>query len=223
MKPAHSLWLPDIRGAARLVRDSSGVALIEFAFSLPILIIIMAFGLELANYVLTTKRIGDIAVLVADNASRMGRRNAGLSVHQISEAEINDLFIGARLQADIGDYTENGRIILSSLQRNNDGGQWIAWQRCFGENGLGSAYGVEGDGATGTGFPGMGPPSNRVQAPSGTAVMVVEVYYNYQPIVPIVSIPPRTIRELAVFNVRESRDLGAPRNAEGVEVSFCEE
>jgi hypothetical protein len=36
------------------------------------------------------------------------------------------------------------------------------------------------------------------------------------------SIPPQPISEMAVFNVRESRDLNAPRNAEGVEVSVCD-
>ncbi|ASJ89480.1 hypothetical protein [Porphyrobacter sp. CACIAM 03H1] len=210
------------RYLGRLGKDSEGLALTEFAFALPLLLILLSFGIELANFVFATKRIGDLAVLVADNASRMGTRSAGLSIHQISEAEINDVFIGAELQANMGDLAENGRIILSSLQRNAQGGQWIAWQRCFGQNPVGSAYGVEGDGASGTGFPGMGPAGNQVQAAAGTAVMVVEIYYNYEPVIPIMSIPPQPISEMAVFNVRESRDLNAPRNAEGVEVSVCD-
>ncbi len=194
----------------------------EFAFAFPILLVFLSFGIELTNYVLTTTRIGDLAVLVADNASRMGTRSAGLSVHQISEAEINDVFTGAELQSDIPELESNGRIVLSSLQRNADGGQWIAWQRCFGDADRSSAYGNEGTGATGTGFAGMGPAENRVQAPPGTAVMVVEVFYEYEPVVPIQSIPPRTITEMAVFNVRESRDLSAPRNPENVTVSDCD-
>lgn len=214
-----------LSAAARSVRalstNTSGVALTEFAFSLPILMLIMTGGLELANFVVTTKRIGDLAVVVADNASRMGTRSAGLSVHQITEAEINDVFIGASLQGGIPNLGQHGRIVLSSLQRNADGGQWIAWQRCFGSNGAASAYGVQGDGATGTGFPGMGPQGNPIQAPAGTAVMVVEVFYNYQPIVPLSVPTTRQIQELAVFNVRESRDLGMPRNPEGVTVSNC--
>lgn len=220
-------WPRHLRGGGRrrmaeLRSEASGVALTEFAFSLPILIIFMSAGLELANYVLATKRIGDLAVLVADNASRMGQRTAGLSIHQISEAEINDVFAGAALQANLPDFEQNGRIVLSSLQRNADGGQWIAWQRCYGESDVGSAWGEEGDGATGTGFPGMGPPDNRVQAPAGTAVMVVEITYDYVPVVPIQAFPARRMSELAVFNVREARDLTAPRNPEGVTVSDCD-
>lgn len=212
-----------LRRMRRLPKASEGLALTEFAFALPLLLVMLSFGVELANYVFAKKRIGDLAVLVADNASRMGTRSAGLSIHQISEAEINDVFIGAQLQANMDDFTENGRIILSSLQRNAQGGQWIAWQRCFGENAIPSAYGEEGEGATGTGFPGIGPDGNQVQAAPGTAVMAVEIHYRYEAVIPIVSIPPRTISELAVFNVRESRDLSAPRNAEGVEVAVCED
>jgi hypothetical protein len=179
-------------------------------------------GLELSNSVLTTKKIGDLAVLAADNASRMGTRDEGLGISQISEADINDVFIGAELQSDIPGFRENGSIVISSLQRNAEDGQWIAWQRCFGENGIGSAFGEEGVGRTGTAFGGMGPSGNLVTAPAGTAVMVVEISYNYQPVFPVLNPPERTIREVAVFNVRENRDLSAPMNAEEVEVSLCE-
>jgi hypothetical protein len=210
-----------VRSARALSANTSGLALTEFAFSLPILMLLMTAGVELANYVVVTKRVGDLAVVVADNASRIGTRSEGLSIHQISEAEINDVFIGAALQGGIPDLNENGRVILSSLQRNAEGGQWIAWQRCFGTNGEVSAYGVQGDGATGTSFPGMGPPGNQIQAPPSTAVMVVEVYYNYEPIVPFDPIAVGQIQEFAVFNVRESRELGLPRNPENVPLSTC--
>ena len=206
----------------RLASETGGIALTEFALSLPLLIILTASGLELSNYVSATKRVGDLAAMVADNASRMGMRSAGLSVHQVSEAEINDVFTGAELQADLQAFNEHGRIILSSLQRNADDGQWIAWQRCFGNNGIGPRFGMEGDGASGTSFPGMGPQDRRVQAPRGTAVMFVEVSYNYQPIFPVLSFPAATLQEIAVFNVRESRDLTMPRNPENVEISSCD-
>jgi len=204
-----------------ILRDVRGVALTEFAFALPILLVLTAFGLELANYVLATKRIGDLAVLVTDNASRMGTRSAGLSIQQVSEAEINDVFVGAQLQGNLPDFEQNGRIILSSLQQNPDGGQWIAWQRCFGEGTFPPAYGVEGQGETGTSFEGMGPPNRRVQAPAGTAVMVTEIYYTYEPIFPITGVKAAPITEFAAFNIRANRDPSAPRNAEDVEPSLC--
>lgn len=208
------------RALHRFRRDQSGLALVEFALSLPILLILVTSGLELANYVITTKRIGEIAVLVADNASRMGAQSA-LNDKQISEAEINDVFIGADMQGGGLDFATRGRIILSSLQQNEEGGQWIKWQRCFGALPHPSSYGDEGDGETGTSFPGMGPENNRVTAAEGTAVMVVEISYRYRRILPLLDLPLHDISETAAFNVRDNRDLTGVQPSEDVTPSTC--
>jgi hypothetical protein len=202
-------------------RDDAGLALTEFALFLPILMIMMTGGLELASYVIATKRVGEIAALVADNASRMGDASV-INNKPISEAEINDVFLGADLQAGRLNLASNARIILSSLQRNGEGGQWIAWQRCFGALNYPSSYGKQGDGKTGTALLGMGEPGHRVTAAPGTAVMVVEISYRYQRIIPLIEMPFRDVRETAAFNVRDSRDLSeVPYNPESVTPSRC--
>ena len=206
---------------ARSIRlGSSGIALTEFALILPILMLFMTSGLELVNYVVTIKRIGEISGTLADNASRMGDQNA-ITNKTISEAEINDLFIGADLQGAGLEIGEKGRIILSSLQRNADGGQTIAWQRCFGSLAVDSEYGEEGEGATGTSFTGMGPQGNEITAAPNTAVMVVEVEYEYEQILPIFKLTLAPIRDVTAFNVRDDRDLGAPQNPGNVTISTC--
>lgn len=215
--PARRCLLP-----RTLIGDTRAVALTEFAFALPILLTLTAFSLELANYVLTMKRVGDLAVMVTDNATRIGVRSAGLSIHQISEAEINDVLIGAQIQANLPDFQTNGRVVLSSLQRNADGGQWIAWQRCYGDLDFVSAYGPEGTGATGTSFGGMGPSTQPIKAPEGNSVMVTEITYRYEPIFPITNMEERTISEFAAFSTRENRDLSAPKNTEKVTVAECD-
>src|SRR3546814_18229085 len=80
------------------------------------------------------------------------------------------------------DFKTHGRIILSSLERNADGGQQIHWQRCYGDLDVASSYGEAGDGEEGTDFPGMGPDGAEVTAAAGTAVRFVKVYYDYQPL-----------------------------------------
>lgn len=205
----------------RLQRDRSGLALVEFALSLPILMLLATTGLELANYVITCKRISEIAILVADNASRMGAQSA-INNKPISEAEINDVFIGADLQGQGLDLTQHGRIVLSSLQRNAEGGQMIKWQRCYGSPAFEPRYGLEGEGATGTSFPGMGPEENRITASPGEAVMVVEISYTYQTVTPLLDQSFGVITERAAFNVRDNRDLSAVYNTEGVTPSLCE-
>src|SRR5690606_30651716 len=119
------------------------------------------------------------------------------------EADINDVFAGVEKQAGNLHFEQHGRIILSSLERNSDGGQWIHWQRCYGDLNVDSSYGTEGDGQSGTDFPGMGPEGAEVTAAAGTAVMFVEVVYEYQPLLYGKWLGTRTIRSTAAFNIRE--------------------
>lgn len=215
------------RAASRMRRflralkaNTSGLALIEFSMILPILLLMATSGLELVNYVVTIKRIGEISGTLADNASRMGDQNA-IANKPISESEINDLFVGADLQGNGLEIATRGRIIISSLQRNDDGGQTIAWQRCFGALDVDSAYGEEGEGAEGTSFAGMGPTGSEITAAEGTAVMVVEFQYQYEQVIPIIELDYDPIVDVTAFNVRDDRDLGAPQNAGNVTVSTC--
>lgn len=200
----------------------SGLALTEFAMTLPFLLILATSGLEITNYALTVKQVGELSVMIADNASRLGAQSM-LSDKQVTEADVNDVFIGADLQAANLHLADNARIILSSLQRNEDGGQWIAWQRCYGGVHYDSAYGPEETGKEGTAFPGMGPEGSEIIAAENTAVMVVEIRYQYQRLLPLIALPLNDITELSAFNVRDSRNLTGLFPAEGSEPSNCDQ
>jgi len=190
----------------RFVRDIRATVLIEMAFCIPFLILVGFGGLEMANLTLTNSRISQIALSAADNASRIAV-GSNLSLPRVREVDINEVFTGVEEQARGLHFKANGRIILSSLERNKDGGQWIHWQRCYGALAKSSTYGVEGTGATGKSFAGMGPAGREVTAVAGTAVMFVEVYYTYQPLAYGNLIGPRTIHTTAAYNIREARDL----------------
>ncbi|MEP3051711.1 MAG: TadE family protein [Erythrobacter sp.] len=197
--------------ARKLLRDNNALALTEFAFVAPILLLLGFAGLELANYAVVNMRLNQAAVHVADNASRIGDRDV-LAAQRIFEGDINDLFIGVNLQAGTAlDLYENGRVILSSLEQNSDDGQWIHWQRCKGEKNEVSAYGPQGTGETGTSFVGMGETGRELQAQSGEAVMYVEIFYTYQPIIgnafSAEFAQPLELSAEAAFNVRGTRDL----------------
>ncbi len=168
----------------RLRADKRGVAFTEFAFAAPLLLAVTSYGMELGTLALTKTRVSQATMNLADNMSRVGLDN-GLSSVQIRELDVNDSFNGAKLAAGGLNLTTNGRIILSSLQRNSAGGQWIAWQRCKGLKNVTSSYGLANDGVTGTAVTGMGPPTARVAAPANSAVMFVEVQYDYQPLFPL--------------------------------------
>jgi hypothetical protein len=125
----------------RLTRDARGAALLEFALALPILLTLGGYGIELGNLALTNMRISQIALTLADNASRIGVNN-GSAMFQLREGDVNDILQGARLMGAGLKLTTYGRVTISSLENVQrsfwDGTadsapvQRIHWQRCVG-------------------------------------------------------------------------------------------
>ncbi|KQM65000.1 hypothetical protein ASE75_08060 [Sphingomonas sp. Leaf17] len=212
------------RALRRFARETRGVALVEFAFAAPIVLGIGTYAVELANYGITQMRVSQIALNLADNASRVGATSS-LSIQQLREGDINDVLQAARYQGSRIGLTTTGRITLSSLEQNSSGGQWIHWQRCIGlKRGVGydSSYGTEGDGASGTGFAGMGETGAKVTAPPASGVMFVEINYDYQPVFGNWVLGTKKIRYIASFIVRDNRDFGQIHNpAPAAAASSC--
>lgn len=203
----------------KLKKDSKGVALIEFAFSLPILLALIFGGLETANFALAHLRVSQIAMTAADNAGRVDTT--------IDEANIQEVFAGAQLVGESIGFETNGRIVLSSLQPNNlsggNEGQMINWQRCMGQlTSVVPSYGLEDAGRTNASLAtGMGPAGNKITSAEGTAVMFIEVTYDYQPIVANVNIlGTRQIRYETAFNVRDRTNQDIT-NTQSLTVAGC--
>jgi Flp pilus assembly protein TadG len=195
-----------LRFTRALEDDCSGLALIEFAFSAPLVLGMGMMGTETASLVIAHLQVSQIAMQVADNTSRVGETDV-LTQKKVYERDISEALIGAeKLGGNLGIFTQ-GRVIVSSLQQNAQSGQWIAWQRCRGAKVYNSSYGVQGAGATGTSFPGMGTPGRYITASSGTAVMFVEVSYVFDAPTPLSLFDGTEINYTAAFNIRDSRDL----------------
>lgn len=199
-----------------LRRDTAGLALIEFAYGLPILLALGLGGIEIANLSVTRMRISQIGMAVADNAARVGTSN-GLALKKVYESDIYDIFEGARVQGLPIDFKRRGRVILSSLQQNASGAQWIAWQRCYGDKSHSSTFGTAGNGRTNNTFAGMGPTGNKIVAPPSTGVMFVEIAYDYNPLVePFarglqyfgLNVSGQVLTYRAAYIVRDPRELG---------------
>jgi Flp pilus assembly protein TadG len=202
----------------RLASDKSGLVLLEFAFSMPLVLMIGLYGIEIANLALTNMKVSQIALNLADNASRVGLLN-NVNIEQLREVDVNDILQGTRNQGDSIDLTTNGRVIISSLETDGAGTQRIHWQRCVGlKNGVGydSSYGTTIVTAgtdtqpsnAGTLAPtGMGDAGQQVTAPSKGGVMFVEVNYLYQPIVGNWLLGVSRIHYVASYVVRDNRDF----------------
>lgn len=204
--PRPSLQTRTRAFARKLSGDTSGLALIEFAFAAPLVLGMGMLGTDTAYLVITHMQVSQIAMQVADNASRVGEQDV-LTARKVFERDIAETLIGAEKLGENIDIFEQGRIIVSSLQLNAQNGQWIAWQRCRGAARVDSSYGVQGDGANGTGFPGMGVPGRYITASQGTAVMFVEVVYDFNSITPLNLFDNSRIEYTAAYNVRDNRDL----------------
>lgn len=204
------------RAARKIGRDRSGVALIEFALSLPIVLALGCYGAECANVVLMNERINQIALSLADNASRVGNMQSDNS-SQLREIDVNDALTAARLQGDRWGVAQYGRITLTSLEEH-DGNQYIRWQRCLGMMSganYDSHYGVATtDSGTqpwpatpGKQVSGMGDSGALVTAPPDSGVMFVEVNYAYQPLIGTAWLPGSAsiLRYNASFIVRDKR------------------
>lgn len=188
-------------------RDQRGTSAIEFALLIPPILLLALGGMELATNILTRSRVNALGRLAADNAARISDGTA-MQASSVRESDINDLFLGIQMQSGSLDLKQNGRVIISSLETNTDGGQWIHWQRCFGAAAFTSAYPL-GIGAHGTGFGGVQIKGQTVKARAGDAVMVVEIAYDYSPLVSAHWAGFSTQRIIGRFamNVRDKRNL----------------
>lgn len=196
-----------------IVEDTSGLALLEFAFTAPVMLLIGMAGMETANLAIAHLQVSQIAMLVADNASR--------ARESIDEADIREIFTGADLTGDAIDFSPNARIILSSLEDNgksgSDKGQWIRWQRCYGGNTtFASSYGDENDGKDDSSLAGgIGPTGKKISASGPTAINFAEVVYDYKPLVSDRFFGETVIRYESAFVARE-RDDHAMKNASSI-------
>lgn len=198
----------------RLGRDTSGVALLEFAFALPIVLTMSLGGAELTNYIITRMRISQIALHLADNAARIGS-GSQLQAKTITEADINDLLTGADMQSGELKLLTNGRVIISSIEPdpNNAGKSMIRWERCAGAK---SAWTSSIDDNGTTNKDGFGPTGRQVGASTDGVVMFAEVQYQYTPLVRTSLSPETKLTEIASMMVRDRRDTSDDsKNADG--------
>lgn len=206
----------------RLLRDQGGLAMIEFAWTMPIVLACGSWGVELANLAMMNLRVSQIALNLADNASRVGTYST-LSTQQLREVDINDVFRAVRKQGDNIGLTTRGRVTLSSLEnvkQSYDAApvQRIHWQRCVGLKGSAAADAAYrtayGPTTTTAGIDdkqanaGIAKPAAlAVEAPTGAGVMVVEINYETKPLFGTMLIRPQRLRYVASFIVRDRRDF----------------
>jgi Flp pilus assembly protein TadG len=152
--------------AAAFRRDSRGVAAIEFALILPILVLLMLGCFEVPQFVLLYQKIARTSSGVADLVAQAD--------NPLTTNQITDIFISAQNMMRPYDLLNNGAVIVSSINNPDNTGVIITWQARMGTDNTASKLGAAT--ATNPSLPsGIDPASNE-------EVIATEVYYNYTPI-----------------------------------------
>jgi hypothetical protein len=180
----------------RLRRNAAGVAAVEFALALPVLVALTMYGMEAANMAYTSQKLGDIATLTADSISRIRL--------SISNGDVTDALGGIKILGDSIDLRNRGRIIVSSVRPMTDNAgnvtnQRVRWQRCAGALVKNSPYAVDTD----LGTAGIGATGRKIAAAKDSEMIFVEVYYTYRPLVSSAFFGTPQMSAVAAMSVRE--------------------
>lgn len=189
-----------------LARCRQGLSAVEFALALPVLMTLGFYGIETAYFATANLLVSQIAMSTADNASRMEQSSNSGVTPTVTEADVNSVLAGAIKESGTLGFATGGKVILSSLEVNSSGQQYIHWQRCTGTYPAQSTYGAQGAVVTG-----MGNAAGRITAASGLAVMFVEVFYRQNGLFGTLFVKPMVFHQEAAYLIRDTRNLtGVP-------------
>jgi Flp pilus assembly protein TadG len=176
----------------RMAADTKGISTIEFALSVPVLLILLLATVDVSRFAFAHLKIFNAASSLADLASRD---------ETLSAARISDLFGAAQHIVRPFEMGNDGRIILTGISADVANDPRVFWQVAGG----GSMSATSQIGATGG--PAALPPSLTIDVQE--TVIAAEVIYNYHPIFALPIADP-VIRQTAYFRPR----LGSLRTLE---------
>lgn len=158
-----------LRSLRQFWRDDRGLAVMEFAFALPVLVLILLGCFDAARFVLINQKMARVASQSADLVAQLD---------VVTEAEVDDLFVAAEATAEPFLIDTQGKVIISSVFRPyspSTAVPTVVWQRESDGTLLATSHlGPEdqSDPELPTGF------SLR----SGENVIIAEVFYDYEPV-----------------------------------------
>ena len=158
-------YLPSVRSFrasfSRLLSQESGIAAVEFAMILPILLVLWIGGVEVTSGLSVDRRLNNFASTMGDLVSR---------TKQIPYSRIEDIFDLA--EAALFPYDETGITMrITAVTIETDGNTKVAWSRARGM----TAH------AKDTRVNDSVPASLRPASDTESQIIMAEVLYTYQP------------------------------------------
>ena len=174
----------------RLRSDRSGIAAVEFALVLPVMLLFSLGVAEVGRFALLNLKLQHVATTMADLASRD---------EQLTLAAVQSMFSAAEHIANPFDIANDGVVILSGAGVEAKAPAAVFWQqRGAGKLGQTSGIGKSGESAR--------LPADLILR-DGETVVVAEAIFHYRPWLLRV-LPETVLRRVAYFRPR----LGTLRN-----------
>lgn len=172
-------------GIARLWHCRRGVAIVEFAYVLPVLLLIALGGVEVSRYVLLNQKLDKAAVATSDLVAQ---------ATTLTESDLSMIFLATPYVMQPFDAATNGRIVVSAVTYSTANGARVAWQRTNpGTLSVTSQIGNEGGYATlPTGF----------TMSNGEVAIFAEAFYTYQPVLVPATIAARSLYARSIHRPR---------------------
>ena len=163
--PSLGAFRPRLR---RFARNERGVAAVEFALVLPIVVLLLLGCFEVPRYVMVIQRLARTSAGVSDLVAQADE--------PMTANQMTDIFTAGGIMMQPYDVVANGKIYVSSINNPSGTGVILTWQRNnSGTVGTASKLGAEGTNPTSKIPAALVPLSNE-------EVLAAEVYFNYTPI-----------------------------------------
>lgn len=164
---------------------SRGVAAIEFALILPLLITLSLGGFEISRLLLIHQKADRIAYTVTDVVTQST---------SLSQAQLDEILTVAAQIMNPQPFAQDGTIILSSVYKQGTNQPTIRWQYQGGGNlARSSAIGNTGNQAN------LNPP---ITLEDKDNIIISEVYFEYQPLFTLGFFAPMEIYKTVIFKPR---------------------
>lgn len=148
----------------RLFRAEQGLAAVEFALALPLLILLTFGTVEVTLYILITQKLERVSLTLSDLVAQS---------NTITTAQLDQIIPSAGQVMLPQSFANDGYAIISSITKTGNNTPLINWQYKSTGTAQVSKFGVVGGNAT--------MPTNFTMVDKET-VIVTEVFYNYKPV-----------------------------------------
>lgn len=166
----------------RLKSNRKGVAALEFAASLPLIMLLIFGVIEVTRFILVAQMVTNVSRTVADLTSQGGVTDLTSLERMLDAVE----FVARPF-----DIQTDGRVIVSSISESG-GSPDMNWQHCKG--GLTTASNI--------GIPGNLPTLPNGIVRSGFTLIAAEAFYNFEPLMFDWIMPPTQIYRANFFRTR---------------------